>query len=53
MLKNIGPVQNKTQKLRIHQDLFYAKAKDEFIKHIINTLKSRGREDGFLKTNSK
>ena len=47
------PKEDTTQTLRIHYDLFYAKAKDDFIKHVINTLKSRGREDGFLKTNNK
>ena len=47
------PKEDRTQTLRIAYDLFYAKAKDDFIKHVINTLKSRCREDGFLKTNNK
>jgi len=45
--------EDKTQTLRIAYDLFYAKAKDDFIKHVIKTLKSRCKDEGFLKATTK
>ena len=40
--------ENKKMTLRIAYDVFYAKANDDFIKHVINTLKYRCREKDFL-----
>ena len=47
------PKEDKTNTLRIAYDVFYAKAKDDFIKHVIKTLKSRCKDDGFLKATTK
>ena len=47
------PKEDKTQTLRIAYDVFYIKAKDEFIKHVIKTLKSRCKDDEFLKATTK